>query len=101
MKIQCGKQRQILVVIIYIKVQLTIHKVLIDSSSNLFCKHNKITLFYLKNSTEVRCIKCKGVLTEFKNDVPEARNFDKLIARRLYVFGTVHKLSDETLKKWV
>jgi hypothetical protein len=43
---------------------------------------------------------CFGYLCQFRNDLPENRNFDKLIARRLYIFGDVYKLKDEQLKKW-
>jgi len=42
-----------------------------------------------------------GYLTQFRNDLPEPQNFDKLIARRLYVFGEVFELKDEQLRRWV
>ena len=69
--------------------------------NQLTCFHDRISLVYLKNSTSIRCVQCKGVLGEYRNDIPEAVNYDKLIYRRLYVFGSVWNLSDKDLKKWI
>lgn len=68
--------------------------------SQLTCEHKLIHLVYLKNSTTIRCKKCTGDLGEYRNDVPEAANLDKLIYRRLYVFGVPHRLTDKELNQW-
>ena len=69
--------------------------------SRFFCNHAKIRQVHATNSMSLVCLKCKGTLTEFRTDIEEAKNFDKMIARRLYVFGAIHKLTEEKLKRWV
>lgn len=70
------------------------------SENQLTCFHKIIHLVYLKNSTSIRCKSCKGVLGEYRNDIPENSNFDKLIYRRLYVIPPIWKLSDKELSVW-
>ena len=68
--------------------------------SQLTCVHKLIHLVYLKNSTSIRCKSCAGVLGEYRNDVPEAATLDKLIYRRLYIFGKPFTLTDKELAQW-
>ena len=69
--------------------------------TELNCEHKIIHLVYLKNSTSIRCRDCKGALGEYRYDIPEATNYDKLILRRLYIFGPPFRLTDQELKEWV
>ena len=62
--------------------------------------HRTIHLEYLKNSTSIRCNECKGALGEYRNDIPEASNLDKMILRRIYCIPPVFKLTDAELSKW-
>ena len=66
------------------------------------CQHPTIELHQLSesNTTYINCKKCQGYLSEFRNDIPEKMNFDKLIAKRLYIFGDVYELTEEQKKKW-
>ena len=68
-----------------------------------FCDHPTIEVRELdkSNTAYISCKKCLGFLTEYKTDIPESRNFDLMLARRLYVIRPVHKWSEEQLKKWV
>ena len=67
-----------------------------------FCDHPTIEVRELESNTAyISCKKCLGFLTHYKTDIPEPRNFDLMLARRLYVFGRVHELKPEQLKKWV
>ena len=69
-------------------------------ADELTCMHRIIHLVYLKNSTSIRCKDCKGALGEYRNDIPEASNLDKMIYRRLYCFGTPFVLTDKELNQW-
>lgn len=68
---------------------------------NLFCDHSKIKLSKSEKYTYINCVKCFGYLCQFRNDLPEHQNLDRLIARKMYIFGPRYELSDQQLKKWV
>ena len=76
---------------------------MISSIDAIFCDHPTIQVRELANSkiAYISCKRCQGYLTEYRTDIPESKNFDLMLARKLYVFGDVYKLKPEQLKKWV
>jgi len=70
-------------------------------SDPLYCLHSKIKVSYTERTTYIHCAKCFGYITQFRRDIPDSQNFDKLLARRLYIFGDVYELKEEQLRRWV